>query len=191
MTPAPDRRTAQRLASSRTGIPAYQAEFSLIRGRCLGRRCQSRWGVIRLTLDFRARELERFAHVECAQCGRIWRRCRVVPLRTRRGFQTVAVTGILPARANRWFSRGRWHREGDDGLVVREMTLGDLDEAARAHRGRVANVERILARRKARSEAKSIEASARAQESLARWAAFDAAHADDEAAAAAREASYA
>lgn len=184
----PDRRAALRIASERTGIPAYGAAWDLTRGVCRGRRCRSRWGLTRLTIDFRGAELERFAHVECAACGRVWRRTRIVPIRDRHGYQAVAVTAILPASSRRWFARGRWHAEGSDALILANASIGDLDDAARAHRALADRLAVVKARRKAnhaRLEALALEKS---RALLARLAIRDAERDAEEAAALAREA---
>jgi len=156
--PDPDRSTAVRLAAARAGLPAYGLNLATVRGRCRARRCRSRWGVIRVTVDLRGREVDRFAHVECAACGRVWRRTRIVPMHDRHSRQTVLATAILPASAHRWYARGRWHREGDDAHVLREASLSDLDEAARAFRARQG---RVLARlQRARDRRQELEAAA-------------------------------
>lgn len=145
--PPPDRRAALRLVTERTKVPAYAVAWDLTRGKCRHGRCASRWAYTRVTLDFRPVAIERYAQTECVRCGKVWRRVHVPPLRDRRGLQTVAVTAILPASVTRWFSRGRWHRDGDDALVVAECSLADLDEAARAHRKLADRVAIVKARR--------------------------------------------
>jgi len=185
--PNPDRRGARRLAAERSGVPAYQLDLDTTRGACLADRCGSRWGVDRLTVDLRGREVDRFAHIECAVCGRVWRRTRLSPIRTRHGAQRVLVTAILPARAERWFARGRWHREGDDALVLDNASISDLDEAARAHRARMDQVLVRLARAKERRASLEAEALGKARSLIAHLHTMDELRADDERAAIARE----
>lgn len=187
-TPDLDRVQARAAAAARAGIPAYQLDLVTVRGRCLARRCRNRWGVVRMTVDLRGREADRFAAVECAACGRVWRRTRLIPARARNGAQAVLLTAILPASAHRWYARGRWHREGDDGEVLRECSLGDLDEAVRAYRARQGAVLARLDRARARRQALESEALARSRDLMARIAAMRAAESADEAAATAREA---
>lgn len=174
-------------AAARSGIPAYQLELVTVRGRCLARRCGNRWGVVRLTIDLRSREADRFAHVECAACGRVWRRTHPIPV-SRRGYQRALVTAILPASAHRWYARGRWHREGDDAEVLRECSIGDLDEAVRAYRARRDAIVARLARARERRAALEAEALARSRALMARIHEREAETAREEAAAAAREA---
>jgi hypothetical protein len=100
----------------------------------------------------------------------------------------VLLTAILPASAHRWYARGRWHREGDDGEVLRECDLGDLDEAVRAYRGRQSAVLMRLQRAKDRRASLEAAALADSRALMARLADIDAQRAADEAAAAAREA---
>lgn len=185
---APDRRGARRLAGERSGIPAYQLELDTIRGKCLARRCPSRWGVYRLTVDMRGREVDRYAHVECALCGRVWRRCRLTPIRNRHSLQRVLVTAILPASAHRWYARGRWHREGDDAVVLTDASIGDLDEAARAYRARMDRVLCRLQRAKDLRASREAEALTASRALMARLHAMDAERAEAEAEAARREA---
>jgi len=183
-----DRAQARAAAAARAGLAPYTLDLATVRGRCLARRCAGRWGVVRITVDLRGREADRFAAVECAACGRVWRRVATPPVRTRRGFQSVLLTAILPASAHRWYARGRWHREGDDGEVLRECDLGDLDEAVRAYRGRQSAVLMRLQRAKDRRASLEAAALADSRALMARLADIDAQRAADEAAAAAREA---
>jgi hypothetical protein len=171
------------------GIPEYASDIRPVRGKCLGKRCRSRWGVVRVSLDFRDPErIDRIATLECADCGRTWRRVPVPRLTSPQGYQTVRLTLILRATVRRWISRGRWHREGDDAIVVPDANVGDLDEAARNHAAisdRLASRKALARSRKAEREAAEHE---RTMAMLARWADMDAAYKADEAAAAAREA---
>lgn len=184
------RRSARRTAARTAGLPLWAADLRTVRGRCLRRKCGNRWAVVRVSLDFRDPErVDRVATLECAACGRTWRRVTAPPLRTPDGTaQAVRLTLILPSAARRWYSRGRWHREGDDGLVLRDADLADLDEAATAHRARQdARINRRERARAARAEAEA-EAITRTSDLLARLAARDAAEREAEAAAAARDA---
>jgi hypothetical protein len=180
--------TALAITHARTGLQPYLTNLATVRGRCLARKCKSRWGIVRVTLDFRPVAIERYAHVECARCGRVWRRVPIRPLRDRHGYQTVAVTAILPASVSRWFARGRWHQDGDDALVVAECSLADLDEAARAHRKLADRVAAVKARRAAVRAERERVAGVEMRDLLARLAAHDAERAEAEAEAARREA---
>jgi hypothetical protein len=182
-----ERSHALAAASRRSGIPPYQLDLVTMRGRCLGRGCRNRWGVLRMTVDLRGRESDRFTHIECAACGRVWRRTHNVRPSSRRG-QRVLLTAILPATAHRWYARGRWHREGDDGLVIPEASIADLDDAVRAHRARQDSALARLQRAKDRRAALEAEALAKSRAVMARWAEREAEQAREEAAAAAREA---
>ena len=182
------RRGAHHRATLGAGIPEYASDIRPIRGRCRKRTCGGRWGVVRVTIDFRDPALlDRTATLECAACGRTWRRVKDTRVTSPAGYQEVRLTLILPATADRWYSRGRWHREGDDATILREADIGDLDEAARAYRKR----EDALASRKAaareRREAEEREAHAHTMDLLARLAAMDAARAAEEAEASMRE----
>ena len=185
--PAPDRRDARRMAGQRSGLPAYQLDLATTRGRCLARRCASRWAVTRITVDLRGREVDRFAHVECAACGRVWRRTRIVPITAPNGGQAVLVTAILPASARRWYAHGAWHREGDDALILVNASIGDLDDAARARRTRMDSVYRRLQRAKDLRAARESEALAKSRALMAHLHAMDAERAAQEADARARE----
>lgn len=185
--PVSARRSAVRAACRAGGLPRWSADIRTVRGRCLRRRCRSRWGVVRVSLDFTGERVDRLATVECATCGRTWRRITPPPIRSEAGYQAVRLTLILPANARRWYSRGRWHREGDTAEVLGEADLGDLDEATRAHALR--SDRAILAReaRKAKREADEAEAHEATMALLARIEARREAEAEAEAAAAARE----
>lgn len=181
------RRSAIRDACRAAGIPQWSADMITVRGQCRGRHqrkpCRSRWGVVRVSLDFRGERVDRIATVECAVCGRTWRRTRPPErLTSRDGYQTGRLTVILPRSARRWFARGRWHREGDDGTVIRDATIGDVDEAARAHGIRAARLDASRARRKAIADAEAIESHRRVQALLAALAERDAAEDTDHAA---------
>jgi hypothetical protein len=186
--PDPDRHAAIGQALARTGLAPWSSNLTTVRGKCRTRRCACRWGIVRVTLDFRPVAIERYAAIECARCARVWRRVPIRPLRDRRGLQTVAVTAILPASVTRWFARGRWHRDGDDALVVAECSLADLDEAARAHRKLADRVAIVKARRAAVRAEREHQAGIEMRALMARLAEMDAAREADEAAATAREA---
>lgn len=94
----------------------------------------------------------------------------------------------MPATLERWYSRGTWHREGDDARELRDASIGDVDEAARDHAaraGRIADRKARAAQRQAERDAETHEATMRL---LAQLAEMDAQRAADEAAAAEREA---
>jgi hypothetical protein len=186
------RRCAANRATDAAGIPRWSSDMRPVRGRCLNRvrrkRCPSRWGVIRVSLDFTGDRVDRLATVECAQCGHTWHRATPPPIRSRDGYQTVRLTLILPASARRWFTRGRWHREGSDGIVVRDATLPDVDDAARAFDARVAARMAALDRAREKREAADREATDRARALMAAIHAREAAAAEAEAAAREREA---
>lgn len=169
-----DRRAAHHAATLAAGVPEYASDIRPIRGRCRKGRCRSRWAVARVSIDFRDPDrADRVATHECAACGHVWRRVKVPPITSQAGYQAVRLTLILPASYDRWFSHGRWHREGDDGVVLREANIGDLDEAARAHAARAAKVADRKAVVKARREADEREQHERTAELLARLAAMD------------------
>jgi len=181
------RRAACHRAAEGAGIPDYASDMRPVRGRCRKGRCRSRWAVVRVSIDFRdPAAIDRMAVTECAACGHVWRRVKVPRLTSPAGYQEVRLTLILPASYERWFSRGRWHREGDDGAILRDADIGDLDEAARSHRKR----QDALATRKAAARDKAAAADserhAATMNLLARLAAIDAARAADEAEAEAR-----
>jgi hypothetical protein len=166
-------------------LPAYLADFRLIPGICRRRRCKSRYGVVRLSLDYRDRDrIDRFATVECAACGKTWRRTREPRLGE---YQSCRLTLILPHAQRRYYARKRWHVEGDDAIVIRDATQSDLmaasgDWHARNERRQAARVR--LAERKAAAER---ETNAHTVDLLARLAAWDAEHAAAESEAASRD----
>ena len=182
------RRSAIRAACRAAAVPLWAADLVTVRGQCRGRvkrkRCQSRWGVYRVSLDFTGERVDRLATVECASCGRTWRRSKVPPLRSAAGYQTTRLTLVLPRSARRWFVRNRWHQDGDNATVVRDASIGDLDEAARAHGLRADRLEDRRQRSKDRKVADEAAARVRMAHLLDTLHARD----DDEAAAAAREA---
>jgi hypothetical protein len=167
-------------------------EPKLVRSKC--RRCHARWAVPRVTVDFRdPSRLERVATLECARCSRTFRTCNAdaYPVTERVGeaiVQRVRLTLILPATATRWYSRGAWHREGDDARILADATLADADEATRLWRTRADRKAAAAARAKARKAEADAEACARMAAMLATWAAREAEEAAAEAEAAAREA---
>jgi hypothetical protein len=151
------RARAKRAATLKAGLAKWASDIAPIRGRCLGgtkrKPCPSRWAVIRVSLDFRDPErVDRLAVLECAQCGRVWRRVKPVAIRSREGYQAVRINVILPAVANRWYSRGRWKVEGTDALVLVDADLGDVEEAAVAHDARSTARQATRARAKVRRE---------------------------------------
>ena len=167
------------------GIPAYLADLKLVRGSCLerkrGKRCRSRYGIVRLSIDFRsARSRDTLATVECARCGHVWYRTRPPALGE---YQSVRLTLILPAYLNRWFARGRWHAEGSDGLVLTDATWADLIEAQTDWRKRADQLTAAAAKKAAKKAATEAEAIAATRTLLASWAEREAEAAAEEAAA--------
>lgn len=135
-----------------------------------------------MSIDFTAETVDRLATIECASCGRTWRRTRVPRLTSAAGYQAVHLTLILPRSSRRWFARGRWHKEGEDATVLRDATIGDLDEAARAHGIRAARLDRARARRREQADAEAIDSKRRVDALLATLAARDAERAAEDAA---------
>lgn len=182
------RRAAYDRATRAAGLPHYLSDLKPVRGRCLKRGCRSRWGVVRVSLDFRdPARIDRIATLECAACGHVWRRVREPGLVSAAGYQAVRLTLILPAAMRRWFARGRWHAQGSDAVVLTEADLGDLDEAARAHRAKRDQLDARKAKARARAEAEALATHDRTLVTLARLAELDAARAAEEQEAANRE----
>ena len=185
------RRDAVRAAARDAGIPGWSSDIKPVRGRCLRRRCKSRWAVPRVSLDFRDPDrVDRLATLECVSCGRTWRR---IPDSTRvrtpgTGYLAARVTLILASTAHRWRSRGRWHREGDDGLVLVNATVAELEDAVDAHRERMDKRADARQRATAKREAEAAADREATREWLARVHEEAAAREAEEAAAAAREA---
>jgi hypothetical protein len=176
------RRGARHVAGEAAGLPAYANDLRAFRGRCLARRCTSRWGIVRLSLDFRdPLRVDRLATMECAVCGRVWRRVREPSITSSAGYQAVRLTLILPATMKRWFARGRWHAEGADAVVLPEADLGDLDEAARAHRVKSEALASRKAAVKAKRETEDVAQHHRTMDLLARLAAMDEANVREDA----------
>src|SRR5512146_79611 len=97
------RAALKRRAARDSGLARWEADLRLVRGRCLARRCRSRWGVVRVSLDFRdASGVDRLATVECAACSRTWRRVHPPALRNADGTQAVRLTLVLPGDVHRW-----------------------------------------------------------------------------------------
>lgn len=166
------RRSAIKAATRAAGIAPWSSDMRPVRGKCLGkvkrRPCGSRWGIVRVSLDFRDPDrVDRLAIVECASCGRKWRRIKPPAIRSAAGYQSVRLDVILPASAKRWYSRGAWHREGDDAVILRDADLGDVDEAARAHGIHLSTKLAAKARDRARREDADREAIARGMAALA------------------------
>lgn len=184
---APARRTCIRTAARSAGLPLYMADLATTRGRCRKRRCPSRWAITRVSIDFRAERVDRIATTECTLCGRTWRRVSVPALRSAAGYQAVKLTILLPSSVHRWRSRGRWHRQGEDALIVRDADLGDLDEAATTHGIRADRLADSRARRTAAAAAIESERHAATMTLLARLAERDAERAAAERAASERE----
>ena len=189
------RRSALRLAAESGGIPKWASDMRPVRGRCKGgtkrRPCRSRWAVPRVSLDFRdTSRVDRVATLECVGCGHTWRRIAAPPIRSEAGYQAALLTLIIPATANRWYSRGRWHREGDDAQVLVNADLIEANDAIRAWQGRVDKRAAAQARQRAKRAAEEAEAHERTMALLARLHEADAAREAEEAAAREREAAY-
>lgn len=192
--PAVSRRAAIKAATRRVAdaVPAYQLSLRPVRGRCRKRRCTSRWAVPRSTIDTRdPRAIERVTVLECAGCGRAWRRVRDVPVQ-RRGMQSALVTLILPpaVKARRYTTHGSTKVVGDDARVIRNAGIGDTDDAAHEWRRRSGLVIDRKARVKARKAESDAVACAAGRAVIAAIDARRAAEAAEESAAAAREAAY-
>lgn len=182
------RRCAVKRACAAGGIPRYAADLITTRGRCMHGRCRGRWAVTRVSLDFSGERVDRLATLECASCGRVWRRVRAPALRSAAGYQAVRLTLILPGGDfRRWHSRGRWKVSGTSGVVLRDADLGDLDEAARAHTKRADGIIDARVRNREREAAKGAVVMARIAALESTAAARRAEREADEAAAAARE----
>lgn len=185
------RRAARRRAARAASIPLYLAELRPVRGRCTNlvrkRVCGSRYAVPRVSVDLtEPARLDKLATLECVECGHVWRRIPAPPV-TDGEYQAVRLTLLLPAEQRRWYARGRWHAEGESG-VVREATLADYMAALDDWRKR--NGTYLAARERAAERRREAERAAheRAAALLATWQARDAERAAEEAAAAAREA---
>lgn len=186
------RRSAIKAICRAAGIATWAHDLKPVRGRCQHGRCPSRWAIPRVTLDLREERVERVCTLECASCGRTWRRVKVPPIRSRHGYQAVRLTLILRNAAyRRWRSRGHWHREGDDSIVLVDADLGDLDEAMTAHDKRAARLADMRARRKARIDAENAALIAGYREREAAYAARREEVEREEREAAAREAANA
>lgn len=167
-------------------LPAYLTDFRLIPGHCRKRRCRSRFGIVRVSLDFTSRErVDQLATVECAACGHTWRRVKVPRLAE---YQTTRLTLILPSEQRRWYARGRWHVQGDDAVVLRDATQSDLMDAYTDWRTRNGQLLASRERARAKREEADREATERARATMAKLAERDAERAREEAEAAAREA---
>lgn len=188
-----NRRAAIKAGARSAGIPVWSSDIKPVRGKCLGRvkrgKCGSRWAIPRVSLDFRdATRIDRLAVLECARCGRVWRRIKAdQSVRSREGYLTAKLTLILPASINRWYSHGAWHREGDDALVLVNATVADLDDAVEHHRKRADAREAGRARAKAKAYEADVIAIARSRAMLDQLAERDAAEAEAEREAAMRE----
>lgn len=167
-------------------LPAYLADFRLVRGRCRRKRCKSTYGVYRLSVDYRDRDrMDTLTTVECAHCGRTWRRASQPRLGE---YQRTRITLILPKRQRRWFARKRWHVEGDDAVVITDATQSDLMAASEDWHRRHDRRADAIARVKARKAAADAADHAATMDLLARLAARDAERAEAEREAASREA---
>jgi hypothetical protein len=137
-------------------------EHGLVRGRCARKSCVSRYGIVRLTLDFRDRKrVDQSARLECAACGRVWSGAKVPELP--HDVQRHAITLILPPekRVLIWTRRGTVHREGDDAYIVENATYDAyLDAFAEWHKRNDSYglaAERRRAAQKAQNEKEAAE----------------------------------
>ena len=184
------RRAAIRSGALGAGIPEWSSDIRPVRGYCRGgtkrKPCKNRWAVPRVSLDFTdPTRIDRLATLECSSCNRTWRRIPAPQVRSAAGYLQVRLTLILPARAQRWYSHGTWHRVGDDAQVLCNASVADLDEAVDRHRKRANRREDRIARARQAREAEAAADREATREWLAR---IDAEREADERAAAAREA---
>ncbi len=185
---------ARKRAARRAGLRRYESELRTRRGHCLAPGCASRQGVVRVTIDVTARDrINRFAGVECAQCGRFWYRIGDnAPVR-RKGYQAVLITLIAPSGDRRviWQSHGAVKTAGHDSVVIVDARLGQLDDAVRQWQASRDKREAAKSARKAVKLAADAAATRKSREVLAAMdaarAARAAAIAADESAAAERE----
>lgn len=167
------------------GIPRYSADFRLIRGACAKPRCGSRLGVVRMSIDYTSRkDREVMATIECAKCGRTWRRIKPPKLGE---YQSVRLTLLLPGDQRRWFARGRYHVTGTDHVEITEGTWPDLLEAEAQWRKRNDAYTSSVAKAKATKEAKAAAERLETAAWLARMGEKRAERDREEAEAAARE----
>jgi hypothetical protein len=183
------KRTATIRARRATGVPAYSADFETVRGRCLarkkGRRCQSRYGLVRLSIDYTdRREKNTLATVECAACGHTW--YRTTPPARLGEHQSVLLDLILPSEQRRWYARGRWHVTGEDSVTLRNATWAELMAASADWRKRNDSYALSAAKAKAKKAAAEAAAHEATMALLAKWAEREAAEREAEAAAEAR-----
>lgn len=150
----------------------------LRRGRCRKRGCDSRYAVVRVTIDTRDPErVDRSAALECALCGHTWRSCAMPDLRLRNGgLPRVLLTLILPPRRGEsrrvWYNRaGNPVWSGADAQTVREATYTQLSEAIADHDRRA---ERSAAKREATRVRNAELLAAEEAERRVRMAAIDA-----------------
>lgn len=166
-------------------IPAYLAEFRLTKGRCLARKCSSRWAVTRVSIDLRDRSrVDRVATLECAACGHVWR--RVTPPRLTE-YQSTRLTLILPGDEHRWYARGRWHREGEDAVTLPDASQAELMGAMGDWRKRNEHLLAAKARLADKKRASETALLAHTTDLLTRLAQLDDDRRADEAAATERE----
>jgi hypothetical protein len=148
----PSRQGLRDAMRQRVGLRRDNDGLRLVKGRCRKRGCPSRWGVTRVTADYRdARRVDYLAMVECARCGRTWRRVKVPEWTS---YQSVRLTLILPHAQRRWYARGRWHSEGEDGITLREARYSDMTAAVEDWRRRsglrLARLDRAKVRKQER-----------------------------------------
>jgi hypothetical protein len=197
------RSDARRIAN---GGPAWHGRDPvLVRGACRARKCDSRYGVRRVTLDFTAsrERVERMTGVECVACGTPWtyttrdghvrvKRVAEPPLTRPDGALAVRLTLIVPSGEDVVIYRrhGAVKREGDEQLVIVDADIAALMTARDAwavRNGQLLAARQRAAQRKATREA---ERAANTRAILARMAERDAEREREEREAAAREAAY-
>lgn len=166
-------RVARKRASRAAGLRSYETEVSVHRGHCRAPGCASRYGVDRVTLDTTSTaRVERFAHRECAQCGRVWHRVKDDTPVSRLGYQAVRITLIVPTGERRivFASHGGVHAEGETSVVLRDATFGQLTDAYSAWQKR--NNAVLAARARAKARKAELDAAA-TREFMAQLAAMD------------------
>lgn len=146
------RKRARRLA----GLPAYADGIVTTRGHCRAKGCASRLGITRVTVDTTARDaVVRSAHVECAQCQRVWYRVKGdTPATTANAYQRVLFDLIAPSGDKRVLYRvktnGAWHVNGDDSVTIANASRGQVSDALHVWRAARDKREAAKARAKAR-----------------------------------------
>lgn len=122
----------RKLAGLRRDQSAF--EHGLVRGRCAARKCQNRYAIVRVTVDFRnPREKLWAAELVCVSCDRVWAATKVPDLAAYKNVQRHRLLLVLPPEktVHIWISRGRVQRQGDDALIVDNATYGAFMDANR------------------------------------------------------------